>query len=75
MSVPRNQEDPELSLLMKEAPWEKFGIEFILTFVVVLSYFVSMDGERRWMGMSAITIGSTYSACSFVSPVLNLHTV
>ncbi|RZC37210.1 neurogenic protein big brain [Asbolus verrucosus] len=50
-----------------EAPWEKFGIEFILTFVVVFSYFVSMDIHRKWMGTSALTIGATYSACSFVS--------
>ncbi|CAH0562204.1 unnamed protein product [Brassicogethes aeneus] len=54
------------------APWERFGIEFILTFIVVFSYFVSMDTYRKWIGTSALTIGSTYSACSFVSmPYLN----
>ncbi|XP_022901247.1 neurogenic protein big brain [Onthophagus taurus] len=52
--------------------WERFGIEFILTFVVVLTYFVSMDTHRRWTTSSNITIGAAYSACSFVSiPYLN----
>ncbi|XP_056647081.1 neurogenic protein big brain isoform X1 [Diorhabda sublineata] len=54
------------------APWERFGIEFMLTFIVVFSYFISMDTYRKWTGTSSLTIGSTYSACSFVSmPYLN----
>ncbi|KAG5883538.1 hypothetical protein JTB14_016652 [Gonioctena quinquepunctata] len=54
------------------APWERFGIEFILTFVVVFSYFISMDTYRKWTGTSSLTVGSTYSACTFVSmPYLN----
>ncbi|KAJ8918781.1 hypothetical protein NQ315_015101 [Exocentrus adspersus] len=48
-------------------PWERFGIEFVMTFVVVFSYFVSMDTYRKWTGTSSIAIGSTYSACSLVS--------
>ncbi|CAH2014649.1 unnamed protein product [Acanthoscelides obtectus] len=53
-------------------PWDKFGKEFILTFVVVFSYFISMDTYRKWVGTSSLTIGSTYAACSFVSmPQLN----
>nr|XP_023029311.1 neurogenic protein big brain [Leptinotarsa decemlineata] len=54
------------------APWEIFGIEFILTFVVVFSYLISMDTYRKWTGTSSLTIGSTYSACTFASmPYLN----
>ncbi|KAL3289457.1 hypothetical protein HHI36_022881 [Cryptolaemus montrouzieri] len=54
------------------APWERFGVELILTFIVVFSYFVSMETYRRYMSSSALTIGATYSACSFVSmPYLN----
>ncbi|EFA11295.1 neurogenic protein big brain [Tribolium castaneum] len=73
VSIPRTQEDLPMSLPIKDGPWERFGNEFILTFVVVLAYFVSMDAQRRWMGMSAITIGATYSACSFVSPMPHLN--
>ncbi|KAK9889277.1 hypothetical protein WA026_004556 [Henosepilachna vigintioctopunctata] len=54
------------------APWERFGVELILTFIIVFSYFVSMESHRKWMTSSALTIGATYSACSFVSmPYLN----
>ncbi|KAF7273693.1 MIP channel family protein big brain [Rhynchophorus ferrugineus] len=52
--------------------WERFGIEFTLTFLVVFSYFMSMDTYRKWIGSGSITIGSTYCACSFVfMPYLN----
>ncbi|XP_066152864.1 neurogenic protein big brain [Euwallacea fornicatus] len=52
--------------------WERFGIEFTLTFLVVFSYFMSMDSYRKYVGTSAITIGATYCACSFVfMPHLN----
>ncbi|XP_059616990.1 neurogenic protein big brain [Phlebotomus argentipes] len=54
------------------AAWERFGVEFILTFVVVLAYFVSTESYRRYLGASSLTIGAAYSACSFVSmPYLN----
>ncbi|XP_017473071.1 PREDICTED: neurogenic protein big brain-like [Rhagoletis zephyria] len=54
------------------AAWERFGMEFSLTFVVVLTYFVSTDPMKRFIGNSAISVGSAYSACSFVSmPYLN----
>ncbi|CAD6997646.1 unnamed protein product, partial [Ceratitis capitata] len=54
------------------AAWERFGVEFSLTFVVVLTYFVSTDSMKRFMGNSAIMVGCAYSACSFVSmPYLN----
>ncbi|BFF93937.1 neurogenic protein big brain [Drosophila madeirensis] len=54
------------------AAWERFGVEFILTFMVVLCYFVSTDPAKRFMGNSAMSIGAAYSACCFVSmPYLN----
>lgn len=49
------------------AAWERFGVEFILTFVVVLTYFVSTDSVKKVMGHSASSIAAAYSACSFVS--------
>ncbi|PSN40507.1 hypothetical protein C0J52_11690 [Blattella germanica] len=53
-------------------PWERFGVEFILTFVVVFTYFVSMDTYRKWLGSSALSIGSAYLACTLVStPSMN----
>ncbi|ALC39135.1 bib [Drosophila busckii] len=54
------------------AAWERFGVEFILTFVVVLCYFVSTDAIKKFMGNSSFAIGAAYSACCFVSmPYLN----
>jgi glycerol uptake facilitator-like aquaporin len=47
--------------------WERLGVEFILTFIVVFTYFVSMDTYRKWLGSSALTIGAAYLACTLVS--------
>lgn len=49
------------------AAWERFGVEFILTFVVVLAYFMSTHSYKSYFGSSALAIGTAYSACSFVS--------
>ncbi|XP_068085439.1 neurogenic protein big brain [Anabrus simplex] len=52
--------------------WERFGVEFILTFIVVFTYFVSMDTYRKWLGSSGLAVGSAYLACTLVSmPSLN----
>ncbi|XP_066905119.1 neurogenic protein big brain [Halyomorpha halys] len=54
------------------SPWERLGLELILTFVVVFTYFVSMDSHRRWLGGTSMAIGSAYLAASIVSmPFLN----
>lgn len=53
--------------------WERFAVEFILTFVVVLTYFVSTDSSYRHFGSSSLTIGAAYSACSFVSVSIFLN--
>lgn len=47
--------------------WERFGVEMILTFVVVFTYFVSTNSQRKLFGNSAAMIGAAYSACNFVS--------
>lgn len=49
------------------AAWERFGVELILTFVVVLAYFMSTHSYKSYFGSSALAIGAAYSACSFVS--------
>uniref|UniRef100_A0A182S7B4 Uncharacterized protein n=1 Tax=Anopheles maculatus TaxID=74869 RepID=A0A182S7B4_9DIPT len=49
------------------AAWERFGVEFILTFIVVLAYLISTSSFKKYFGSSAIAIGAAYSACSFVS--------
>ncbi|CAO1333608.1 unnamed protein product [Diamesa serratosioi] len=54
------------------AAWERFGVEMVLTFVVVFTYFVSTNTYRKIFGNSSAMIGAAYSACSFVSmPYLN----
>jgi Major intrinsic protein len=47
--------------------WERLGVEMILTFVVVFTYFVSTNTPRKIFGNSAAMIGAAYSACNFVS--------
>ncbi|XP_046992079.1 neurogenic protein big brain-like isoform X1 [Schistocerca americana] len=71
-----SSQSPVLSTLVSLPPhftaWEGFGVEFILTFVVVFTYCVSMDSYRRWLGGSSVSIGMAYLACSLVStPSLN----
>ncbi|KAL1123072.1 hypothetical protein AAG570_002160 [Ranatra chinensis] len=52
------------------APWERFGLELILSFMVVFTYFVASD--RKHLGGSALTVGSAYLAATIVSmPSLN----
>lgn len=54
------------------AAWERFGVELILTFIVVLAYFMSTDSYKSYFGVSSLSIGAAYSACSFVSVSNNL---
>lgn len=50
------------------ATWERFGVEFVLTFIIVFTYFVSMDSFRNSLfNSSALTIGAAYTTCTFVS--------
>ncbi|CAG2065748.1 unnamed protein product, partial [Timema podura] len=52
--------------------WEQFGVELLLTFIVVLTYLVCMDSYRQWLGSSALLIGAAYLSCTLVmAPSLN----
>lgn len=42
-----------------------------LTFIVVLAYFMSTDSYKSYFGVSSLSIGAAYSACSFVSVSIN----
>uniref|UniRef100_A0A336M7F0 CSON010643 protein n=1 Tax=Culicoides sonorensis TaxID=179676 RepID=A0A336M7F0_CULSO len=54
------------------AAWERFGVELILTFIIVLTYFVATMGHNKIYGSPSLVIGAAYAACSFVSmPYLN----
>ncbi|XP_046637937.1 neurogenic protein big brain-like [Daphnia pulicaria] len=51
--------------------WQALGIELCLTFVITLVYLTTMDDHRRGLsasiGPGPITLGLTYTACSFVA--------
>lgn len=47
--------------------WERLAVELILTFVVVLAYFMSIHSYKSFFGSSSLAIGAAYTACSFVS--------
>lgn len=53
------------------AAWERFGVEMVLTFIVVLAYFMSTDSYKSYFGVSSLSVGAAYTACSFVSVSLN----
>ncbi|XP_013782923.2 neurogenic protein big brain-like, partial [Limulus polyphemus] len=45
-------------------PWQAFGIEFVLTFVVVFTVFATLDPNRRSLGSDALAVGIGYLATS-----------
>lgn len=47
--------------------WKRFGVELVLTFIVVLSYLVSTDSYKKHLGSASLSVGAAYCACSFVS--------
>ena len=49
------------------APLERFGVEFVLTFIVVLTYFVSVGTYKKWTASATFAVGASYTACTFVS--------
>ncbi len=54
-------------ILPHMSPWERFSIEFVLTFLIVFTYCVTMDGHRKWLGNSAVCMGLAYLATGLVS--------
>lgn len=45
--------------------WERFGIELVLTFIVVFTHFSATD--RKLFSNNAMVIGAAYTACSLVA--------
>ncbi|XP_022240824.1 neurogenic protein big brain-like isoform X2 [Limulus polyphemus] len=45
-------------------PWQAFGVEFVLTFLVVFTVFATQDPNRRSLGSDALTVGIGYLATS-----------
>lgn len=52
---------------------QRLGIETLLTFIVVLVYLMSTDSYKSYFGVSSLTIGAAYGACSFVSVRINCY--
>lgn len=48
------------------APWERFGLEMVLSIVVILSYMINMDTYRKYLGSAALNIGAAYCCCTLV---------
>jgi Ni,Fe-hydrogenase I cytochrome b subunit len=69
VSLPGYQGNLQASISHSQSisSWERLGVEIILTFVVVFTYFVSTNTHRKVFGNSAAMIGAAYSACNFVS--------
>ena len=44
--------------------WQGFGVEFVLTFILVFVVFSVSEPSRRPLGNSAVIIGFTYLAVS-----------
>ncbi|RWS27067.1 neurogenic protein big brain-like protein [Leptotrombidium deliense] len=41
-------------------PWQIFGVEFVLTFLVVFTIFATLDANKRSMGSDSLSIGIAY---------------
>ncbi|KAB0800545.1 hypothetical protein PPYR_06285 [Photinus pyralis] len=74
MTIPGYQTNLSIALMHTSniVTWERFVVELILTFIVVLTYLMTMDTYTKWLGSSSLTIGASYAACTLVSmPYLN----
>ena len=47
--------------------WERFGVELILSFLLVLTYCGATDSHRRSLGGAGPAVGAAYLACTLVS--------
>lgn len=43
-------------------PWERFGVELVLTFIVVFAHFSKL--EKRLFNKGSTAIGVAYAACT-----------
>lgn len=70
VTVPGRQDSIRVATAQLPAhlsPWERFGLEMILSFLVVFVYFVTMDSHRKWISGAPLSIGSSYIAATIVS--------
>ncbi|CAG2107542.1 unnamed protein product [Medioppia subpectinata] len=44
--------------------WQIFGVEFVLTFLVVFTIFATLDPNRKSLGSDSLSIGIAYLVCS-----------
>ncbi|KAF5283044.1 hypothetical protein FQR65_LT14105 [Abscondita terminalis] len=74
LTIPRYQGNQSPTLVHEEdiVIWERLVLELILTFIIVLTHLMTMDTYTKWLGSSSLTIGASYSACTFaLMPYLN----
>lgn len=55
------------SLATHMSVWKRLGIEFVLSFLIVFTYRITMDDHRKWLGNSATCMGLAYLATGLVS--------
>ncbi|XP_076349591.1 aquaporin AQPAe.a-like [Tachypleus tridentatus] len=67
VTIPGHQETLGSTVVHPDlGAWQAFGIEFILTFVVVFTVFATVDSSRRSLGSDAVAIGIAYLAVSLI---------
>ena len=44
--------------------WQVFGVEFVLTFLIVFTVFATVDPNRRCFGSDSLAVGIAYLACT-----------
>ena len=65
MSIPGHQGALGIALAHESlGAGQIFGVEFVLTFLIVFTIFATLDINRKSMGNDSITIGSAYMVCS-----------
>ncbi|XP_065199544.1 neurogenic protein big brain-like [Planococcus citri] len=55
------------SLASHMSVWKRLGIEFVLSFLIVFTYRITVDDHRKWFGNSATCMGLAYLATGLVS--------
>ncbi|XP_022246649.1 neurogenic protein big brain-like [Limulus polyphemus] len=67
VTIPGYQETLGCTLVHSDlGAWQAFGIEFVLTFVIVFTVFATMDPNRRTLGSNAVAIGIAYLTASLI---------
>ncbi|XP_076326076.1 aquaporin AQPAe.a-like [Tachypleus tridentatus] len=67
VTIPGHQETLGCTLVHDYlGAWQAFGIEFVLTFVIVFTVFATVDPNRRMLGSDAVAIGIAYLTVSLI---------